>query len=188
MKVVVTKLKNESLLGYTFMLLMAIFLAVGIFKEVQKVRLGIKTEISTVKSEAVSGDIKTKVEANKNGTVTLYTDNVMFEARRDIRKGEEFEVDLGIHSVTTPVQFTDTTIYANLSGNGLGLGLSINKSLLGTITYGIFGGVSLPMAGNRPTIASVGLNLGYYWEINKHMYIGYDFLNSKIALGVGLRW
>jgi len=146
------------------------------------------TKISTVISDAVSGNVTTEVEVNKDGIVKVYTNEVELTAKRDIRQGEKFKVDLGVHTISTPVQFSNTTAWIGATTNGLAVGLALNERLVGGITYGLFTGLGNIYSRRDGPPLIVGLNLGYYWAINKQCFIGYDFISGSTVLGIGVRW
>lgn len=149
----------------------------------------IKHNTSKIISDAVGGNVTTEVEVKKDGSVKISSNKTKLVAKRAIRRGEVFEVDLGIRSITNPIQFSDICSYFGISNVGLGVGLSINKAILGNFTVGAFGGLYGGRLGSNQGInMGIGLSIGYYWDLNKHVFAGYDLINSGISLGVGVRW
>lgn len=143
---------------------------------------------SKVVSDAVSGNVETEVEVNRDGVVKVRTNEVELTAKRDIKQGERFKVDLGVHTVSAPVQYSDVTTWFGASTNGLGFGLSLNNPLAFGSTFGLFLGVNGIRSGYDYSPLIMGVNLGYYWDINKHGFIGYDFIGNAGVLGIGVRW
>lgn len=151
-------------------------------------KIGPSGKTSQVVSEAVSGNVKTNVEVSRDGAVTVCTDKVELTAKRDIKQGEKFEVDLGVYTVSRPVQYSDVTSWVGASPNGLGFGLSLNNPQAFGITFGLFLGFNGVRSSGDYSPLLIGVNLGYYWDINKHSFIGYDFIGNAAVLGIGVRW
>lgn len=143
---------------------------------------------SKVVSDAVSGNVETEVEVNRDGVVKVRTNEVELTAKRDIKQGERFKVDLGVHTVSSPVQYSDTTTWFGVNSNGLGAGFSLNNPLAFGITSGLFTGINFNSNSNSNFPFIIGLNVGYYWDINKHGFIGYDFISESAIIGLGVRW
>lgn len=146
------------------------------------------TTTSEVVSEYVSGVVTTKAEVKNDGTVEVRSNEVELTALQDIRKGDKFTVDLGIHTVSRAVEYSPVTAWFGATSHGLAAGLSLNEKFFGKVTYGMF--LGLMYASHDDSIAPfcLGLNLGYYWDINKHTFIGYDIVNKSGSIGVGVRW
>lgn len=149
--------------------------------------LDINQSSSVVSSDYVSANIKIKQRVGAvHGEVTTETEKVIFTARKDIKQGESFEVDLGIHTSTRPVQYSNFAILANAGSNGLGIALACIHPIIGTWTGDVF--MSATGVGEFVPELGIGFGIGKIIDINKHVLLGYDIISGRMTFGVGLRW